>query len=290
MDRLALGVANVLVGNPEGAAAVELTLAGGSFRFEAPALAALAGADLSASLDGVALPAWGSFLAREGSTLEFGRPRSGVRTYLGVRGGIAVPKVLKSRSTYVRAQVGGLHGRPLSANDRLPVGRPRGPAPAPYVIARGSEPPCGGSARVRVIAGPQPRAFDPGGAAAFFGTAWKVNARNDRMGYRLEGPPLSLPRGADILTEPVLPGSVQISGDGLPIVMMLDAQTTGGYAKIATVVSTDLRLVAQTRAGDEIRFVPCDQAQAVAALKAERAWLAHLARELASAPRASSAP
>jgi KipI family sensor histidine kinase inhibitor len=285
MDRLALAAANALAGNPDDAAALELTLAGGVFRFERAAHAALAGADLSATLDGAPLPAWGAFRAAAGSVLGFGAPRAGVRAYLALRGGVAVPPVLGSRSTYARARVGGLEGRPLAAGDVLPAGRPRGAAPRPVAPAPGAVPPCGGSAVVRVLLGPQQERFGGAGLAAFLGTTWRVTPANDRMGYRLEGPPVPLPSGADILTDPVLPGAVQLANDGRPIVMMVDAQTTGGYAKIATVIGADLRLVAQARAGDVLRFVPCGQAEAEAALRAERAFVAGLARAARRAER-----
>ena len=131
MDRLALAAANALAGNPPGAAGLEVTLAGGAYRFDVPVLAALAGADLSATLEGAALPPWGAFRARAGAVLAFGAPRSGVRAYLAVRGGLAVPAVLGSRATYLRAKLGGLEGRALAAGDRLPHGRARGANPAP---------------------------------------------------------------------------------------------------------------------------------------------------------------
>lgn len=283
MDRLALAAANLLAGNEPGAAAVELTLAGGTWRFEAPALAALAGADLSATLDGSPLPPWSSFLAPAGSTLAFGAARSGVRAYLAVRGGVAVPPVLGSRSTYTRAAVGGLEGRALRAGDRLPAGRPAGRPPPPLALGPEETPRCGGSARLRVLLGPQEDRFTEEGIATFLETAWKVTPQNDRMGYRLDGPPVRLRGAADILTDPILPGAVQVTGSGLPIAMMVDCHTAGGYAKIATIAGPDLRLLAQARAGDEVRFAACRQAEAVAALRAERAWIDGLARRVARA-------
>jgi biotin-dependent carboxylase-like uncharacterized protein len=280
MDRLALAAANLLAGNEPGAAAIELTLAGGTWRFETAALAAVAGADLSASLDGSPVPPWSSFLAPAGSTLAFGAPRTGVRAYLAARGGIAVPPVLGSRSTYTRASLGGLEGRALRTGDRLPVGRPAGRGPPPLALGSEEVPPCGGSARLRVLLGPQQDRFTEEGLADFLGTAWKVTPQNDRMGYRLDGPPVRLRGTADILTDPLVPGALQVSGNGLPIAMMMDCQTTGGYAKIATVIGPDLRRLAQARVGDEIRFVACRQADAVAALRAERDWLDGLARAI----------
>jgi len=271
MDRLALAAANVLAGNPPDAAGLELTLAGGVYRFEVPVLAALAGADLSATLDGGALPPWGAFRAPAGAVLAFGAPRSGVRAYLAVRGGIAVPAVLGSRATYTSANVGGVEGRALAAGDRLPLGRARDGAPVPAIPAPEALPPCGGGAAVRVLLGPQRDRFGEEGA-----TPWRVTPQNDRVGYRLDGPAVPLAGATDILTDPVLPGAVQIAGSGLPIVMMMDAPTTGGYAKIATVIGPDLRLVAQARSGDVLRFVACDQEEAVAALRADRDFIARI--------------
>jgi biotin-dependent carboxylase-like uncharacterized protein len=285
MDRLALAAANLLAGNDPRAAAVELTLAGGTWRFETAALAAIAGADLSATLDGAPLPPWSSFLVPAGGTLAFGAPRAGVRAYLAVRGGIAVPPVLGSRSTYTRAAMGGLEGRALRAGDRLPVGHLAGRGPPALALEPGEVPPCGGSARLRVLVGPQQDRFTEEGLASFSGTPWKVTPQNDRMGYRLDGPPVRLRAGADILTDPLVPGAVQVTGNGLPIAMMVDCHTTGGYAKIATIIGPDLRRLAQARAGDEIRFAACRQADAVAALRAERAWLDGLVRRIDRAAR-----
>jgi biotin-dependent carboxylase-like uncharacterized protein len=287
MDRLALAAANLLAGNDPGAAAVELTLAGGAWRFETPALAALAGADLSATLDGAPLAPWSSFQAPAGSTLSFGAARAGVRAYLAVRGGIAVPSVLGSCSTYTRALVGGLEGRALRAGDRLPVGPSTGRGRPPLALGPEELPPCGGSARLRVLLGPQQDRFTEEGVAGFLATRWRVTPQNDRMGYRLDGPPVRLRAAADILTDPLVPGAVQVTGNGLPIAMMMDCHTTGGYAKIATVIGPDLRLLAQARAGDELRFAACRPAEAVAALRADRAWLDRLARRIGRAARPS---
>jgi biotin-dependent carboxylase-like uncharacterized protein len=285
MDRCALAVANLLAGNEPGAAAVELTLVGGQFAFERAALAAIAGADMRAALDGAPVAPWSSFRARAGSVLALGQAATGVRCYLAVRGGIDVPPVLGSRSTYARARVGGLGGRPLAAGDRLPVGKGRGRAPAPRALAAREIPPCGGGARLRVLPGPQDDRFPPEAVEAFLSAAWKVTPQNDRMGYRLEGPRLAHLGGADILTDPLIPGAVQVPGSGQPIVLAVDCQTAGGYAKIATVIGPDLRLLAQARAGDEIRFACCTQAAAVRALREERATLSALARRIARGAR-----
>ena len=285
IDRWALAAANLLAGNGPGAAAVELTLLGGSFRFERAALAALAGADMQARLDGEPVAPWSSFRARAGSTLVLGPAAAGVRCYLAVRGGVDVPPVLGSRSTYVRARVGGLGGRALAAGDLLPVGRGRGRPPAPRALAAGEVPACGGEVRLRALPGPQEDRFDPEGIETFYSAAWKVTPQNDRMGYRLEGPPVRHLAGADILTDPLLPGAVQVPGNGRPIVLMVDCQTAGGYAKIATVIGPDLRRLAQARAGDTVRFARVTHAAAVRALREERAALGALARRIARGRR-----
>jgi antagonist of KipI len=284
MDRYALACANLLVGNDPGAAALELTLLGGTWRFEAEALAALAGADLQGRLDGTPVGCWSSFRARAGSLLVLGAAVTGVRGYLAVRGGIAVPPVLGSRSTYVRARVGGLEGRPLAAGDHLPVGRARGRAPAPLALPPEDVPRSGGDATLRVLLGPQDDRFTAEGIATFLSSGYRVTPQNDRMGYRLEGPPIAMRGASDIITDPLVPGAIQVPGSGQPIIMAADAQTTGGYAKIATVIGPDLRLLAQARAGDLVRFRRTAQAGAVQAVREERAGLAALARRVAGHP------
>lgn len=275
MDRLALAAANLLVGNGPGAAAVELTLTGGTWRFEAEALAALCGADMGASLDGAPLAPWSSFRAPAGATLTLRHAAAGVRCYLAVRGGIDVPPVLGSRSTYTRAQVGGLQGRALRAGDRLALLPAPGDPPVPRSWP-GPVPACGGPVLLRAIPGPQEERFTEEGIAAFFAGPYQVTAANDRMGYRLAGPAIRHRDGADIITDPLLPGTVQVPGSGEPIVLLADAQTTGGYARIATVIGPDLRLLAQARAGDAVRFAAVSQAAAVRALREERRVLARL--------------
>ncbi len=272
MDRLALAVANRLAGNDPGAAALEFTLMGGTFCFEEGAVAALAGAEMPAALDGVPVDSRSAFTVPAGGTLTLGVARRGVRACLAVQGGIDVPRVLGSRSTYLRAAIGGLEGRALRAGDRLPIGPPPAvrfaapPRPFPAMALPGSP------VELRVISGPQEDRFAPEGLETLLSATWKVTTQNDRMGYRLDGPAVRFRDGADIVTDAVVPGAVQVSGDGKPMVLMADCQTTGGYAKPFTVIGPDLRRLAQARAGDEVRFVRCTQEEAVAALEEERAW------------------
>ena len=275
MDRLALVVANVLAGNEPGAAALEMTLVGGSFRFEVTGIGAIAGAEIRAALDGMPVASGAPFVAPAGATLTLGIASRGVRAYLAVRGGIDVPVLLGSRSTHARAGFGGFEGRALRAGDRLSVGEAPGNASPGAALLPGEFPELaapGSTVTLRVIPGPQEDLFHPEGLETLHGATWKVTAQNDRMGYRLDGPPARLRGAADIVTDAVVPGAVQVSGDGRPIVLMMDCQTTGGYAKPFTVIGPDLRRLAQARAGDGVRFIRCTQAEAVAALAEERAW------------------
>ncbi len=273
MDRYALAVANLLAGNPPGAAVLEMTLSGGSLRFEEAAYAALCGADMGAALEGAPAGNWVAFPIASGATLSFGTAARGCRAYLAVLGGIDAPVVLGSRSTYTRAGVGGFGGRALAGGDTLRIGpapavgrfSPRRSLPAALV------PPCGGDVRLRVLAGPQEDMFASDGIATFFSSAYTVTDRNDRMGYRLEGPAIRHNGEADIITDALAPGAVQVPGDGMPIVMMADCQTSGGYAKIGTVIGPDLRLLAQSRRGDSVHFLHCPEEEAITALREERA-------------------
>jgi len=270
MDPLAYRLANLLAGAEPGAAALEMTLQGGTFRFERDAYVGVCGADMQGTLDGVPFGACAGFPVPAGGVLRFGGTRSGVRAYLSVRGGIDVPVVLGSRSTYARAGIGGFAGRALLAGDALPVGR----SPAADGEARSLPPslvpPVGGEVRLRALPGPQDDLFSAIGRGMFFGSEYRVTNQNDRMGYQLEGAAVQHSQGPDIVSDALVPGSVQVPGRGMPIVMTADAQTTGGYAKIATVIGPDLRRLGQARTGDVVRFESCTQEEALEALRAER--------------------
>jgi biotin-dependent carboxylase-like uncharacterized protein len=279
-DRHAFAVANLLAGNPPGAAALELTLQGGAFRFERPGFAALAGAEMGAALDGRPVRGWSAFRAGAGATLALGGAARGVRAYLAVRGAIDVAPVLGSRSTYLRAGVGGLGGRALRLGDRVPVGEATGPDPAPRALAPSLVPGYGDALVLRAMPGPQDGLFRPEALAVLFGETWRVGARSDRMGWRLEGPALAHAGAADVVSDAVLPGAVQVPGDGRPIVLGVDAPTVGGYAKIATVIGPDLARLAQARPGAMVRFRRCAEGEAVEVVRAERRALDALAAAL----------
>lgn len=251
MDRQALQIANILAGNPSGAAAIECAAPGPVLRALDDVTIALAGADLSPTLDGVPLEMWSAVGVRAGATLAFGAPRRGLWTYIAVSGGIVVPKMLGSASTYVPGGLGGAGGRRTQAGDVFGRGEGAGrrakvplrelPVPADDVI-------------VRAIPGPQANWFSEEGQARLWREAYRTTVASDRAGVRLEGPAISHRGAADILSDGMLPGAIQVPAGGQPIVIMPDGPTTGGYPKIAVVASVDLRLVAQARPGTRIRF------------------------------------
>lgn len=260
MDAWAARLANLLVGNEEGAALLEVTLTGPALRFGHDTTIALGGADFGALLDGAPLAPWRSAQARAGSTLELAAARDGCRGYLAVAGGIDVPVVLGSRSTCLAAAFGGHEGRALRAGDILPVGLALGESRRRALAA---------SLRpeqrrvVRTIRGNDFDALDTASRDALFGARFTVSARSDRMGYRLEGMKLALDEPVEQLSSAVAMGTVQLPPGGDPIVLMADHQTTGGYPVIAHVASVDLGSIAQLRPGDTLAFaeVTLDEAQ-----------------------------
>ncbi len=270
MDRYAFRVANILAGNETSSAALEMTLTGGVFRFETDNYVSVCGADMRGTLNGVAVRNWSAFPVKAGSELSFGHAAGGCRTYLAVRGGIAAPPVMGSRSTCLRAGIGGCGGRALKAGDILHCGETERKVMKKRVLPRRFVPRYSGSIVLRVLPGPQADHFTDEGISAFFSSEYTVSPRNDRMGYLLEGPAIRHSRGADIVSDALCAGAVQVPGNGLPIIMTADHQTTGGYAKIGAVIGPDLGLLAQARQGNAIRFARCTGEEAVAALRLEK--------------------
>jgi KipI family sensor histidine kinase inhibitor len=264
MDAAAHAAANHAVGNPGGAAALECTVAGPTLRVLTATRLAVAGADLGAVLHRPDLGAWPvplgeEFLARAGNVLAFTGRRSGCRASLAAAGGLAVSPVLGSRATDLGAGFGGVAGRSLRVGDRLAVGAERG-------ARRPSRPAApAGEVCVRVILGPQDDHFTADVIERFLSAAWELGAASDRVGCRLTGPRLTHRAAAEIVTDGMLPGCVQVPPDGQPIVMMADAPTTGGYPKIATVITADQPLLAQLVPGaSRVRFaaISVEEAQA----------------------------
>jgi antagonist of KipI len=282
MDPVAHRLANALAGNDRDAALLEITLLGPELAFEDERIIAVAGADFELALDGRPVPSGAPFTVSAGSRLRFGARRSGARAYMAVSGGIAVMPVLGSRSTHLISRMGGVDGRALSAGDRLPLGpRPRTlrlggsrtqAAQRTLVETRESS---ADAARIRVLPGPQADYFAPGALTELQSAPYTIAPNSDRMGFRLEGPRLTHARGADIISDATPLGVLQVPASGQPILLMADRQTTGGYPKIATVISADLTVAGQLAPADTIVFHICTPRDAVAALIAqERALMA----------------
>ena len=275
MDIPSHRLANALVGNQVSAATLEITLVGPELECDRPTLFAVTGAEFDTSLDGDDVPPNTSCLARSGQVISFGQRRSGARAYLAVAGGFDVPAVLGSRSTHLASRMGGLGGRQLKTGDSLDVGEGvrksvREGTTRSRIFCMPSD-----GARVRTILGPHAARIGVPQMRAFEQTRYRVAPESDRMGYRLTGERLRLPEDGGLISSAVPIGSVQVPPGGLPIVLMADHQTTGGYPRVATVISADIPVVAQLKASDWIEFEPCSPAEAVRALIAqERALMA----------------
>ena len=252
VDRRAFVLANRLVGNPDGAAALETTLIGPRFEVDAPCAVAVTGADTPVTINGREAPAWTTLTLKPGDVVKLGPARSGVRSYVAFSGGLDVPPVMGSRSTYLRGRLGGLEGRALRREDRLRLFAAH--PPRPWRVAPRAVPAYGGEPTIRIVLGPQADRFTRAGIGALLGGAYAMLPQSDRMGARLSGERVTHARGHDIISDGIALGSIQIPGDGLPIVLLVDRQTTGGYTKVATVCSFDIGRVGQVRPGQSLRF------------------------------------
>ena len=255
MDLFALRAANILVGNREDEAGLEFALVGPRLRFLADAVIAITGADLAPRLGDGPLALWEAMAAPQGSTLSFAGVRDGMWAYLAVAQGIHVPQVLGSRSTYTRSTLGGVEGRALVPGDRLPTS---GEGSAILVenrkLPQEHVPTYGHQHTLRVVMGPQDHAFTQEGVHTFLSSTYAVTPQSDRVGYRLQGPRIQHMGGADIVSDGIPFGAVQVTGDGMPIVLLADRGSTGGYTKIATVITVDLAGIAQAAPGDTVSF------------------------------------
>ena len=273
MDEIALRIGNSLVGNDEDAAAVECTLVGPTFRFDEQVLIAITGGDLGVTIDGVRIPLWRPVCVPAGATVSAAAAIRGCRAYIAIAGGVDVPLVLGSRSTYVRASLGGFNGRALRRGDLLPIAAPselsrrigaalaaeggRGRlAIATWGASSSLVPFYTSSPTVRLVDGTHTNLLTADAKERLRSAEFRVAPQSDRMGYRLEGAPLQLSEPHELLSEGVTFGTVQLPPGGNPIVLMADRQTTGGYPRIGQVASVDLPLLAQLKAGDRVRFRP----------------------------------
>jgi len=269
MDRYAFTMANILAGNGRDAASLEMTMRGGRFWFATETYVAVCGTDMQGKLNGRKIRNWSGFYVPRDSELAFGFAATGCRAYVAFSGGIAVPQVMGSRSTYLRGRLGGYQGRALQAGDVLEIGRVEVLPIRLNELAHSLVPNYANDLRLRVILGPQDDLFTEDGISVLLSAAYTVSTRNDRMGYLLEGARITHKNGPDIVSDALCPGAVQVPGNSMPMIMTADCQTMGGYAKIGTVIGADLAQLAQAKAGDRISFVACNDAEAIAALIAE---------------------
>jgi antagonist of KipI len=275
VDSFALRVANLLVGNPEGAPALEMTLIGPELEFGGPTWIAVGGA----AFDGV--PVWRPIRVEAGSRLRFGNRLRGCRAYLAVAGGFDVAPVMGGRGTFLAAGLGGFHGRPLRDGDVVPTCEAERSLAGHWSLDERVLPAYSREPLVRVIAGTHAGAFGPG----LFAGRFAVTARSNRMGIRLDGPKLGRSTEDELVSTAVAPGTIQVPPDGNPIVLMADAQTLGGYPRIGHVASADLPLLAQLAPGDGVRFAAATLAEAHGALQASERALALLRQGLAAKVR-----
>ena len=263
MDQFSLRVANILVGNQDSEACLEATLMGPQIEFQGDALIAITGANLVPMINNVAVDMWCGVKVSEGDVLSFGTAKDGCRSYIAIESGIDVPEVMGSKSTYVKGKVGGFQGRVLKKDDEINIGN-AAKSNFKGILSLPTEfiPTYIKDNTVRVVMGPQDDYFTKEGINTFLNCSYEVTNEADRMGYRLAGNKISHSEGADIISDGITMGSVQVPGHGSPIIMMADRQTTGGYTKIATVITPDINIVGQLKPGDSIRFKSIDIAKA----------------------------
>ncbi len=276
MDPVSHRTANLLVGNPAGRAALEVTLIGPEVEFLDDTTFAVAGARFDLFLDERPMETGIAARAGRGSRLRFGRRTAGARAYLAVRGGIDVPPRLGSRSTDLASRLGGLGGRPLRPGDRLDVGAPGG---APVRGGRRAPvfPLPEGGARVRFVPGADEQRFEAGALERLPDGRFTVGPDSNRMGYRLQGPAIRLADSAPVLSTATPAGTIQVPPSGQPMLLMADRQTTGGYAVLGTVITADLGVAGQLAPGDWIAFDACGRREALAALVEQERRLMRLA-------------
>ena len=292
-DTLSIRIGNQLVGNAEGAAALEMTLLGGTFAFPEGAEVALAGSDFGATLDGKLVETWTALEAKPGQVLRMGPTRSGARCYLCIQGGIKLEPFLGSASTHILSGLGGHEGRALKKGDVLTIGT-IGLTNANKRNRTGKNACSTGGAGIvgkrrltaralkelqprralRVTEGPQRDWFSEAAKKVFYESAYRVAEESNRMGIRLQGAAIPAPAGGEMISEGVALGAVQVPEGGQPIILFVEQQTTGGYPKIANVISADFHSLGQLRPRDEIRFQQVDWNTARALLRKQEKLLA----------------
>ena len=254
MDTMAFRKANILVGNDENEAALEITLMGPMFTFTSDNIIAVTGGNLGAKLNGKDIPMYQAVLAKKGDTMSFMGIKSGSRAYVAFAGGLDVPVVMGSKSTHLKSNLGGFEGRKLGPGDEIEFTAPKTTLPNMSKRTVPADDYSKASCTLRVILGPQDDCFTEAGIKTFLSSTYTLTNEADRMGLRFEGEKIEHKNGGDIITDGISFGAVQVPSHGNPIVMMADHQTTGGYTKIACVISVDLPELAQCMPGHTVRF------------------------------------
>jgi len=254
MDDFSMSLANIIVGNLHDEAVLELTLWGPELVFTDSTYIAITGANMEPELDGKAVPLNSCIKVKNGSLLRFPNLRSGCRSYLAFRGGMDIEPVLGSRSTFMRAGLGGLEGRKLNAGDEIALRPAKGRCPkiqVPKIII----PDYGPVQEIRILRGPEAGHVSESTFQKLCTEEYRITDQSDRMGYRLEGPELQHIKGqGEIISAGIVRGTIQLPGNGQPIILLSDRQTTGGYSRIAVVATADLSLLAQMKPGDSLFF------------------------------------
>jgi len=260
MDQYSYRVGNLLLGNPENSASLEITLHGLKIEALIPVTISITGADLGPYLNGDPAPQWTPLIMKKGEIIHFKQRKKGLRAYLAVKGGFDVPEVLGSRSTFIRGKI----GNPISEGEIISIGDFGAiksikslALPKLYIPDLNLHDP------IQVIMGPQNEYYTLQGIDTFLNASYKVTSQSDRMAYRTEGPPIEIAKDPGIITEPIPRGAIQVPGDGKPIILLWDAQVTGGYAKIATVISADMDRLGQKMPGDTIHFQQVNRDMAI---------------------------
>lgn len=253
MDRYSLRIANILVGNEDYQGCIEVTFGGLKIKFNEDSIIAITGANLKPKVNGKEVSMWRALEVKCDDVLEFAGPVSGIRSYISFCGGLDLPNVLNSKSTDLKSKLGGFNGRKLNRGDKIKIKHSSISTTKKHPIEK-YIPRYENEITLNVILGPQDNLFKDDSITRFLNGEYEVTNDCDRMGYRLSGPKIEHVDTADIISDGVSYGAIQVPGSGQPIIMMADSQTTGGYTKIAFVVSSDLHLLAQAKPGNKIKF------------------------------------
>ena len=273
MDPRSASLANILVGNDEKEAVLECTMMGPHLQFNQANCIAITGGDLMPTLDGKPIPNYTAVKVEAGQVLKFTMPKTGCRAFIAFAGGLDIPEVMGSRSTYMKAKIGGMEGRKLQKDDVIGFRAPKAELKNMNFRSMASEFVPRKEYTVRVVLGPQDDYFTDAGIQTFLSEVYSVTAEFDRMGCRLEGAVIQHKDGGDIISDGIAFGAIQVPSSGQPIIMLGDRQTTGGYTKIANVISVDFRILAQLKQGDKVRFEKVSVKAAQDALLTQRAAL-----------------